>query len=463
MNERVLSLNDKSILEGEVVIYAMGRDQRVYDNHALLRAQEIALEQKVSLLVVFNVLPKTGDRAKEHYEFMKLGLKEVETELKDLNIEFDLMFEISAKGLLKELNKLKPSAVVFDFSPLNGPKLWRRSIAKNAEYKVEVVDAHNIIPAWVASDKEEFAAYTFRNKVHKQLESWLQEPGKVKKHEYKMPKTTKANWGKFEEVVARQKSNGTKIEFVSGEKAANKELKDFIQKRLDDYAETRNNPNLDGQSNLSPYLHFGQISSLRVALELTTHHAPLLIKEARLSKYEGKPTLQNSIDALLEEMIVRKELSDNYCNNNSNYKNYEGIKDWAKKTLEEHIHDDREYDYSLKELEDYKTHDDGWNAAQAQLRKTGKMHGYMRMYWAKKILEWSQTPEVAIEHANYLNDHYSIDGGDPNGYVGVLWSIGGLHDRAWFEQPIFGKIRYMNYNGLKNKFDIGAYIEKWLN
>ena len=153
----------------------MGRDQRVHDNHALLRAQEVALEQKLPVLVIFNVLPKTGDRAKEHYEFMKLGLKEVETELKDLNIEFNLMFESGAKGLLSELNKLNPSAVVFDFSPLNGPKSCKQYIAKNAEYKVEVVDAHNIIPTWVASDKEEFAAYTFRNKVHKQLENWLED------------------------------------------------------------------------------------------------------------------------------------------------------------------------------------------------------------------------------------------------------------------------------------------------
>jgi deoxyribodipyrimidine photo-lyase len=460
MEKRASALNDKGLSDGEHVIYVMSRDQRVHDNHALVRAREISKDASLPLVVAFNVLSKTGDRSKEHYQFMYSGLKEVQLELEKLNIGFVLFFEDNKESLLKEINKLNPAAVVFDFSPLNGPKEQKSFIAKNAEYKVEVVDAHNIIPNWVASDKEEFAAHTFRGKVHKLLEEWLVEPPKIIKQSSKS--YSKADWKKFEQIVNKQKSNGSKIEFESGEKHAQNELNDFNKNRLPDYAADRNNPNVDGQSNLSPYLHFGQISSLRVSLELTKNHMPLLIKEVRLARYEGTPTIGDSIDAFLEELIVRKELADNYCNNNANYKNYDGIKDWAKKSLEEHIHDNREYEYSLKDLESYKTHDDAWNAAQAQLSKTGKMHGYMRMYWAKKILEWSSSPKIAIKHANYLNDHYSIDGGDPNGYVGVLWSIGGLHDRPWFEQPIFGKIRYMNYNGLKNKFDVEAYAKKWL-
>jgi deoxyribodipyrimidine photo-lyase len=460
MEGRISSLNNQEIVGGDCVVYLMSRDQRVHDNHALLRAQDLAKEKDSKIVVAFNVLSKTGERAKEHYEFMLEGLKAIEAELDKYNIGFTLLFEDNHKSLLNEINKLNPSALVFDFSPLNGPKELKNFIAKNAKYYVEVVDAHNIIPTWIASDKEEFAAHTFRGKVHKHLDEWLIEPDKISKLSEKF--SIAADWKQFQKIVDAQKSNGIKIEFQSGEKHAQKELKDFIENRLDDYAKNRNNPNIDGQSDLSPYLHFGQISSLRISLELTKNHTPLLIKEAKLAKYEGEPTVNDSIDAFLEELIVRKELADNYCNNNTNYKNYNGIKDWAKKTLEEHIHDKREYEYDLEELQSCKTHDDAWNAAQAQLQKTGKMHGYMRMYWAKKILEWSPNPKTAIDHANYLNDHYSIDGGDPNGYVGVLWSIGGLHDRPWFEQPIFGKIRYMNYNGLKNKFDIEAYAKKWL-
>ena len=459
--ERTQNLNDKNAADGNAIIYVMSRDQRAHDNHALLETQRIAEEYNLPVVVMFNLLAHTGARSREHYEFMLSGLKELQQELHTHNIPFILTLCDSPSSFIKEAKKLRPSAIVFDYSPLKGSKEFKNKVAESMDCKCIVVDTHNIIPVWVASDHEEFAAYTFRNKVVKNLDAWLEEPAKLKKQKSSL-KSPKVDWVSAEKLVSKIKSNGTKIEFEPGEKAARAELNNFIDSRLDDYAETRNNPNTDGQSNLSPYLHYGQISSLRVALELTKNHTPLLFKEAKLVKYDGKPSKGNSIDALLEEMIVRKELSDNYCTFNGNYHSYEGLKDWAKKSLEEHIHDEREYVYSLKELEDFKTHDDAWNAAQAQLRKTGKMHGYMRMYWAKKILEWSETPQLAIQHTNYLNDHYSIDGGDPNGYVGVLWSIGGLHDRAWFERPVFGKIRYMNYNGLKNKFDVETYIKTWL-
>lgn len=463
MNSRILPLNKQAISEtGQCVIYVMSRDQRVQDNHALLRAQEVATENKLPLVVVFNLLSKSGDRAQEQYQFMLAGLRQVELELGKLSIEFVLFFEDHASQLLEKLNELKPAALVFDFSPLKGPRLIKDYIAKNASCCVEVVDTHNIIPVWVASDHEEFAAYTFRNKVHLFLMAWLEEPPKLKKQTSILHPSLKPDWAHVEKLILKVKSNGTVVEAAPGSQAAQTHLASFIKNQLGHYASDRNVPTLDGMSGLSPYLHYGQISSLRVALELTRQHTPLLIKEARLAKYEGEPTLGNSIDALLEELIVRKELADNYCYYNPNYMSLEGAKDWAKKTLAEHQDDKREYIYSLAQLEDFQTHDPAWNAAQSQMRKTGKMHGYMRMYWAKKILEWSPSPELAVKHANYLNDHYSIDGGDPDGYVGVLWSIAGLHDRAWFGRPVFGKIRYMNYNGLKNRFDVEVYVKKWL-
>lgn len=196
-------------------------------------------------------------------------------------------------------------------------------------------------------------------------------------------------------------------------------------------------------SNLSSYLHFGQISAQRVALEVQP-----FIEYAESQK------------SFLEELIVRRELSDNFCFYNKYYDSFEGFPNWAKKTLNEHRNDKREFIYSLQQFEDAKTHDDLWNAAQIEMTTTGKMHGFMRMYWAKKILEWSASPEDALETAIYLNDKYELDGRDPNGYVGCAWSIGGVHDRAWAERPVFGKIRFMNYNGCKRKFDINSYIKK---
>ena len=198
---------------------------------------------------------------------------------------------------------------------------------------------------------------------------------------------------------------------------------------------------------MSPYLHFGQISSLRIVLE------------ARKA-LDKNSNLQADYDALFEELVVRKELSDNFCYYNQNYNSLSGAPEWAQKTLAKHSSDKREFVYTKEQFENAQTHDEAWNAAQRQLRATGKIHGYMRMYWAKKVLEWSKTPEEAHDTLLFLNDFYSIDGGDPNGYVGILWSIAGLHDRPWGERPVYGTIRSMVYSGLKRKFDVNQYINQ---
>jgi len=231
-----------------------------------------------------------------------------------------------------------------------------------------------------------------------------------------------------------------------GESEAIKSLKNFLKNKFDKYNELRNDPTKNAQSNLSAYLHFGQISAQRVALNT--------------QKITGN---QESEKVFLEELIVRRELSDNFCYYNKNYDSFEGFHDWAKTSLNEHRKDEREYLYNLEQFEKANTHEDLWNAAQLQMVKTGKMHGYMRMYWAKKILEWSKSPDDALKIAIYLNDKYELDGRDPNGYTGIAWSIGGIHDRPWFERPVYGKIRYMNRNGAEKKFDIKSYINKYSN
>jgi deoxyribodipyrimidine photo-lyase len=231
-----------------------------------------------------------------------------------------------------------------------------------------------------------------------------------------------------------------------GENKARKILDKFIQNKLNNYVKDRNDPNKDGSSNLSPYLHFGQIASQRVVLEA--------VKIKPLSNLKG---------TFYDEIIVRKELSDNFCFYCEDYENVKCFHPWARQTINKHQKDNREFLYSLTEFETAKTHDDLWNAAQLQMVKTGKMHGYLRMYWAKKILEWTESPEDAMQIAIHLNDKYELDGRDPNGYAGIAWSIGGVHDRAWKERNIFGKIRYMSYKGMKRKFNVQNYIEKYKN
>jgi len=228
--------------------------------------------------------------------------------------------------------------------------------------------------------------------------------------------------------------------FPGGQEEANRHLEIFLETKIDRFEKERNDPNCDCLSEMSPFLHFGQIS-------------PCLI--ARRVMESGS----SGIEAYLEELIVRRELSMNFVFYNSRYDSFEALPPWAQKTLNEHRSDRREYVYSLSELEDGMTHDPYWNAAQREMVAKGKMHGYMRMYWGKKILEWSPDPETAISSANYLNDRYELDGRDPNGYSGILWCFG-KHDRAWAERSVFGKARYMNSNGLKRKFDADAYVQK---
>ena len=466
MKSRILTLKDQSRDNAKSIVYIMSRDQRVKDNHALLAAQTEALEQKLPLIVAFVLLPKTGFRKREHFQFMIDGLRNVEKDLKKKNISFCMRSGTATSEIVKIANDFQPRSLYFDFSPLNGPRVTQKKVADSIDCSAFVIDTHNIIPTWVASDKEEFAAHTFRRKVHKQLEAWCVEPDELKRHPHDFSaKISSLSWKDVDKLVSKIPKSGVMYNFESGEAAAREQLSTFLEDGLVDYAANRNDAAVDAQSNLSPYLHYGQLSSLRVMLESLKKSAepPLLFRYVKMPNFEEAPTEQDGIDALLEELIVRKELSDNFCFYQSNYMSIDGAREWAKKSLAKHEDDPRDFIYPLKQLNEATTHDNLWNAAQNQLRQSGKIHGYMRMYWAKKILEWTESPAKAIEIAIELNDTYTLDGGDPNGYVGILWSIAGLHDRAWFERSVYGKIRYMNANGAAKKFNSKKYIEQWQN
>lgn len=461
-SQRVLKLNDAPTNSGKCVVYVMARDQRVADNHALLYAQQQALTHRLPLVVVF-ALHSSGVRQASQYRFMVEGLRQVQQQLAALNISFHLILGPPRQALPRFMDAMQPQLVVFDFNPLRGPRALQKSIASSLGVNCMVVDTHNIVPLWLTSDKEEFAAHTIRLKLHRQLGEWLQTPEKMVKHPHGTAQPNTTDWAAANALIADLPSTDQTIEYPTGETSAQKTLEQFIDGGLGSYATQRNIPTSHGQSGLSPYLHFGQLSALRVALELlkVSDDEPLLLREPRLASAGDPPSRMDSINALLEELIVRKELADNYCFYNANYDNYAGAKDWARQSLELHRTDVRDHTYARAEWEAATTHDAAWNAAQLQMMRSGKMHGYMRMYWAKKLLEWSATPEEAIAIAVYLNDKYSIDGGDPNGYTGIMWSIAGIHDRPWFDRHVYGKIRYMNLSGLQKRFDVAAYIRQW--
>jgi deoxyribodipyrimidine photo-lyase len=462
INSRILTLYDGEY-NGKAVVYVMSRDQRVKDNHTLLIAQKRAIERNVPLYVLF-VLKKVPGRSREHYAFMLEGLKQVAKDLEELNIP--MIFRTSdtpKEEICSVVTHLNACAVYFDFSPLPHARQLAKMYASDSQRPTFVVDTHNIIPTWVTSDKQEFAAHTMRSKIHKFLAAYAYEPDMMQKHPVNPENVIRSlSWEDIDTWVQQIPLCG--IEAQSGESAACKTLHDFIHNILPRYAIKRNDIADDYQSGFSPYLHFGQISSLRIMLEVMAYvkASPLLFEKAKLTEHGTELSAVDGMNALFEEMIVRKELSDNFCLHSDSITALAAAPAWAQESLRSHAGDMREYVYKRHQWEDAKTHDTAWNAAQMQLRKTGKMHGYMRMYWAKKMLEWSGSPEEALADCIYLNDKYSVDGGDPNGYVGILWSIAGLHDRPWADRPVFGKIRYMNANGLARKFDIGKYCRQWL-
>ena len=442
------SARQRILKPGEIgkgpVVYWMSRDQRVRDNWAMIYAQEIAVRQKAPLLVAFCLTPDFLGATQRHYHFMLKGLEKVSQTLQEKKIPFCLLPGKPDKLVLEFMSKHRISVLISDFSPLKIKRQWNKGIISRLAIPYFEVDAHNIIPCWQASPKQEYGAYTLRPKLGKKLPEFLEEFPKLKKHPYPFGQDfPRIEWKRLHRHLNIDRSIEEIKTIVPGEDAARKTLQEFLETRLSKYPEGSRDPNLGALSRLSPYLHFGHISAQRVALETQKSHVSPGIKEA-----------------FLEELIVRRELADNYCFYNKNYDAFAGFPEWAQKTLIAHKKDKREYLYSQEAFEHARTHDDLWNAAQREMVNQGIMHSYMRMYWAKKILEWTESPEKAQEICIYLNDRYELDGRDPNGYTGIAWSLGGVHDRAWKERPIFGKIRYMSYKGCAGKFDIKAYMAR---
>ncbi len=439
---RIRKLNTKPIVNGEI-IYWMSRDQRVEDNWALVYAYKLANENGRKLKVIFTLdftYPLANYRS---FSFMLEGLKQVQVKLYELNIFFELLIGNPIEKLKEYLNLNQVAAIILDFDPIKIKQLWKKEIANIADCAFFEVDAHNIVPAFYVTNKQEFSAYTIRPKLHKLLQEFLEEFPKI---EYYLQNGNINKIDYFQNIdnYLKRIDYINPVTFKPGANEAINVLNYFIENKLMHYSEKRNDPSINYQSNLSPYLHFGHISAQRILLEVLS-----------------KDGIEEHSKEFIEELLVRRELSDNFCLFNPNYDNFDGFPEWAKATLNKHRTDKRDHIYSIEEFETAKTHDVYWNAAQKEMLTTGKMHGYMRMYWCKKILEWTNSPEEAQQIAIYLNDKYSIDGRDPNGYTGIAWSIGGVHDRPWQERPIFGKIRYMNDKGLVRKFNIHSYAEKW--
>jgi deoxyribodipyrimidine photo-lyase len=431
---------------GACVVYWMQRAQRGVDNPALDVAIAAANELQRPVAVFFGLHPKYPNANLRHYAFLVEGLEETKRRIERRGTAFVLR-SYPDHDLLRFCAEVKPCLAVGDENPMHEPERWRLSLARDLNGPFWTVDADVVVPSKLFP-KEEYAARTIRPKLQKLLPVFLQRPDNLKARyhwtERNQPGGRKITPSRLLDELPLDRSAEPVSQFKGGTAEGRRLLRRFINERLANYETARNQPQIAGTSELSAYLHFGHLGPLTIALAVLDADAPETAKTA-----------------FLEELIVRRELAINYVARNPQYDRLAGSPEWGRKTLAEHAADPRPYYYTEAQLEAAETHDPLWNAAQLEMVVTGRMHGYLRMYWAKKILEWTEAPEGAFEIAVRLNDRYELDGRDPNGYAGIAWAIGGKHDRPWGPQrPVFGLIRYMSSEGCARKFDVRAYIER---
>ena len=440
--ERVRALNNKPARDGRYVLYWMQAAQRVECNHALEYAIRSANELGRPVVVFFGLTDNWPEANHRHYCFMLEGLCEVRRDLEAGGIRMVIRHESPDSGAA-EMAK-DAALVVVDAGHLRIQKKWRAGAAGRIQCPMYEIETNLIVPVEEASTKENFSAGTFRPRITKQLDRYLvplkRSKPRVDSLDLRFSSFHIDDIYKALSKLGIDRSVPKTESFHGGTSEAKKRLDDFLRNKLDHFSDLRNDPTAGHVSHMSPYLHFGQISPLYIAMKVLK------------SSGAGK-------DAYLEELIVRRELSHNFVYYNDDYDKFSCLPPWAVNTLNYHGRDKREYVYSIEQFEKARTHDPYWNAAQQEMVVTGKMHGYMRMYWGKKILEWSKNPRTAFKTALYLNNKYELDGRDPNSFAGVAWCFG-KHDRAWAERRVFGKIRYMNAAGLKRKFDADAYVKK---
>jgi deoxyribodipyrimidine photo-lyase len=420
----------------------MQRSQRGVDNPALNLA--IALGNAVGqpVLAVFGLTADYPAAQRRHYRFLVEGLVDAENDLSLRNVPLIVRLGSPADVVPALVAELDASLLVGDENSVRIGQQWRNQVAGKLEVPFHVVDADVVVPT-ALFPKEEFAARTLRPKIHRVWQDYLK-PLPRPHAENSWSETRPA--GEVldpDQLMLKLKVGGVPEVpgYRGGAGEAGRRLSRFLRERLDHYAGDRNEPTPYATTELSAHLHFGHISPLTIALEVL----------------KREPTGEN-VDSLLEELIVRRELAINFVARNPDYDRLSGCPEWATKTLAKHAADPRPVLYSAAELEAGRTHDPLWNAAQMEMVVTGRMHNYMRMYWAKKILEWSVDADTAFRIALDLNDRYEMDGRDPSGYAGVAWAIGGKHDRPWPERPIFGTVRFMSYESTRRKFDSKAYI-----
>lgn len=443
-DDRIQCTNDNDVKDGRFVLYWMDKSQRSLCNHALEFAAQRANENGVPLLVAF-VLPENGPEiGLRQCRFMIEGLDEVSSSLRGRKIAMVVRSGVSTKVIAK----LADSAceLICDRGYLKEQVQSCQRVSREAACRVWQVESDVIVPVEIASDHREYAARTIRSKLQDTADEYTTDLTTTPlDHDALSLGLEGLDLADRDSVLKKMPVDfdvEPTDEFIGGTSQATSRLQAFVSGALGSYDERTSvvDPSV---SYLSPYLRFGQISPVTIALE---------VKSKRGYSTETK-------EAFLEELLVRRELAVNFVHYESNYDSLKCLPDWASETLEKHEQDERENHYTASQLENAETHDHAWNAAMMEMKYRGYLHNHLRMYWGKKILEWTNTVNHAYRTAIDLNNRYFLDGRDPNSYTNVAWLFG-LHDRAHQEREIFGKVRYMSAGGLQRKIDVDTYLSK---
>ena len=437
---------------GEYVLYWAQMNRRVRSNHALAHAVELANELDLPVLFYEALTcsyPGANDRL---HTFVLEAVPGTAADLAELGIGYLFYLRRNRRDANDMLYRMARSAaaLVTDDYPVFVAAAHNQSVPAKLRIQYRAVDSSCVVPMNLF-DRREYAAYTFRPKIRRVLAQFfspLKTPRPARRFQAIAARghhtaVTESNVAALVSQCDIDHQVAPSTHFRGGAGAADLRLRRFLTRNLRRYARDRNQPAAQATSGLSPYLHFGHISALDVACQVRKHAAAHKI----------------IADEFLEELIVRRELAFNFVRHTPNYASLHALPDWAKNTLLKHSRDTRDYMYSAAQFEAAETHDSLWNAAQTELLLRGTIHGYYRMYWGKKIIEWASSHEEALAIMVRLHDRYALDGRDPNTYANILWCFG-LHDRPWAERSVFGQVRYMSYEGMKRKTDVKAYIEE---
>jgi deoxyribodipyrimidine photo-lyase len=479
---RIRKCNDAPVrAEGAYVLYWMISSRRLYGNFALDRALEhcVALRKP---LVVFEALRIGYAWASDRlHRFVLEGMADnARTCAKNGICYYPYLEPVkgAGKGLLQALEE-RASIVVTDEFPCFFLPRMVASAAKKLTVRLEAVDSNGLLPL-NATEQVALRAFDFRRFLQKELPKHLggfPRANPLARAKLlpapRLPRSIISRWPAVSnEVLANAKSilqrlpidHGVPpVPLSGGHTNARSRMREFLEKRLPQYAERRNEPELEIASGLSPFLHFGHIGVHEVFAEIVRREKwnPEKLSLRANGSREGWWNMSRSAASFLDELITWREVGFNFAANLADYDQFGSLPEWAQKTLKKHAKDEREYVYTLKEFEEGQTHDVLWNAAQMQLVREGRIHNYLRMLWGKKILQWTRSPQEAAQFMIELNNKYALDGRDPNSYSGIFWVLG-RYDRPWGpERPVFGTIRYMSSENTARKFSVKGYIRKY--